>query len=193
VDLGTFPLEELTKFHLNAAEMDAQLGTPVYILPAIQEAYNVLAGLPGVGLVKIVLLTDSVWDDFAEVKAWAKSAAQKMTAGKMLPTKIVLVDFSQEPLTELDELDNLDTGTVFDIFDAKHAPEIESNPDQIFSEVLTAGDNVVAYARITSADGRVLAEFTNGLPVRFSAKIPVGVTSVNLTLNDMSPFTVNLN
>lgn len=115
-----------------------------------------------------LFLTDGRLDDLEEVKRYTKRLAQEIEAKKRNYVKCVLIGIGDEiDESQMEQLDDLDTGTSVDIWDHKIAKEMRSIVE-IFAEVVDENQIVAPTARIYDSNGKLVKNFTDGLPTKVS-------------------------
>ena len=113
-----------------------------------------------------VFLTDGRLDDLEAVKAVTRDLARQIEAGQRNQVKCVLVGVgSSVDRSQLEQLDDLDTGTPIDVWDHKVAEEMRDLVD-IFAEVVDENQIVAGSARVYDAAGRLVADFSDGMPAK---------------------------
>jgi len=121
-----------------------------------------------------LFLTDGRLDDLPAVKAYTKSLCQDIAAGRRNTLKCVLIGVGEHiDEGQMEELDDLESGTDVDIWDHKIATEMRGVVE-IFAEVVDAHQIVAPTARLFDAQGRVVKNFTDGLPASVTFELPPG-------------------
>jgi len=120
-----------------------------------------------------LFLTDGKIDDLDAVKAYTKTLARKIAAGKRHPIKCVLIGVGDKiDEGQMEELDDLDTGTEIDIWDHKIAKEMRGLVE-IFAEVVNENTIVAPTGTIFDSRGKVVKRFPDGVPARISVTLPL--------------------
>lgn len=181
-DLGDRTRDDLEHQRVNLGQMGVELGSGTHFLPALKRAVKEVVVDSGCAFGFLAVLTDGRFDDFAEIKSWARDLARKIAAKEHPLTKIVLVGFAGADAAQLEELDNLDTGDV-DIFNALAATDLENAMHLLNSEAITGGQIIAPGGRIEVA-GQTIKNFEGGLPQRIDARIPAGLTAVTIVVQE---------
>jgi len=123
-----------------------------------------------------LFLTDGKLDDLTAVKGYTRQLCEEIAAKKRNMIKCVLIGVGDQiDERQMEELDDLETGTNVDIWDHKIASEMR-DVIEIFAEVVTENTILAPTARILDASGKVVRQFTDGLPARVSFTMPAAST-----------------
>ncbi len=126
-----------------------------------------------------VFITDGELNDLAAVKSYTIELCRDIEAGRRKPLKCVLIGLgNQINEAQMEELDDLESGTEVDIWDHKIAKDMRSIKD-IFAELVS--DQIVApEARILDSKGRVVKQFSDGMPAKVTFTMPPDSTFFTL-------------
>jgi len=120
-----------------------------------------------------VVVTDGRCEDLEAVKAFTKTLAISISKKERAFVKLVLVGIGdQVDEAQMEELDDLDTGTDVDIWDHKIEKDMRALAE-IFAELVDENTIVAPSAKIFSADGSIVKDFSDGLPAKVSFSMPI--------------------
>jgi len=137
-----------------------------------------------------VFITDGIIEDLQEVKQYCFGYAREIAAGRRNFCKLVLIGVGEEvDGKQLQELDDMFEGSGLrspdgediDLWDHKLASEMRQL-HEVFAEVVSEKIIVADHGRILDATGRVVVNYTDGLPARLKFDLPRGSTSFTLEL-----------
>src|SRR5262249_15263747 len=119
-----------------------------------------------------LFLTDGRIDDLGAVKGYTRQLCEDIHAKRRNMIKCVLIGVGDQiDERQMEELDDLESGTNIDIWDYKIASEMR-DVVEIFAEVVNENTIVAPTARILDAGGKLIRQFTDGLPARVSFTMP---------------------
>jgi hypothetical protein len=119
-----------------------------------------------------IFITDGVLHDLENVKAYTTQLCKDIEAGRRKPLKCVLIGIGDEINEEqMEELDDLDTGTDVDIWDHKIARDMRQLVE-IFAEVVSEHQIIAPTGRVYDSAGKVVANFSDGVPAKISFSMP---------------------
>jgi hypothetical protein len=126
-----------------------------------------------------VFITDGELNDMAAVKSYTVELCRDIEAGRRKPLKCVLIGLGDQiNEAQMEELDDLESGTTVDLWDHKIAKDMRSIKD-IFAELIS--DQAVApEAKILDSKGRVVKQFTDGMPAKVTFTMPPDSTFFTL-------------
>lgn len=139
-----------------------------------------------------VFVTDGVIEDLEEVKAYCRDFARKVALGERQFVKLVLLGVGEEvDEGQMEELDDMfegsdlrdPRGNPIDLWDHKLASEMRSL-NEIFAEVVDDQLVVTEWGKILDRSGKVVRDYTDGLPARIRFRLPSGSTSFTLKFPD---------
>lgn len=131
-----------------------------------------------------IFITDGELTDLNDVKKFTIRLCKEITAGKRKPLKCVLIGIGDNiNEQQMEELDDLDSGTEVDIWDHKIARDMRALVE-IFAEVVSENQIVAPSARILDAKGRVVKQFSDGLPAKVSFRLPNDSSFFELEVGD---------
>ena len=166
--LGDFTSEECQNLEVKGPTKTT-FGNGTHLLPAMKYFVDRFADAKR-GM--YVFVTDGRLDDLARVKQHTIALAKEIAAGKRNPIKCVLIGVGNEiDQSQMEELDDLETGTDVDIWDHKIAEEMQAVV-QIFAEVVDENQIVAPTANIYDSAGKVVKQFTDGLPAKVAIVLP---------------------
>lgn len=137
-----------------------------------------------------VFITDGIIEDLQEVKHYCFQYARQIAAGKRAFCKLVLIGLGEEvDETQMTELDDMfegsglkdPNGDDIDLWDHKLAREMRQL-HEVFAEVVSENTVVADYGRILGQDGRVIKDYSDGLPALLRFQLPRGTTAFTLEL-----------
>jgi hypothetical protein len=166
---GDFTEDECRKITTRGPKKET-FGNGTRLTPAVKYFVDRFADAPR-GL--YVFITDGRLDDLAELKKYSTALARAIAAGRN-PVKCVLVGVGNEVDEEqMEELDDLDTGTDVDIWDHKIAEDLRG-VNEIIVELVDQNKMVSdAPATVYDASGAVVAQLSDGLPVKVTFTMPL--------------------
>jgi hypothetical protein len=135
-----------------------------------------------------VIITDGVIEDLNEVKQYCMSFARQIAAGKRNFIKFVLIgvgdQIDEEQMTELDDMfEGTDLrapdGSLIDLWDHKIAYQMRQL-DEIYAEVVREDMIVSRHGRIFDDQGRLVRNYSDGLPAMLRFNLPAGCRSFSL-------------
>jgi hypothetical protein len=162
-------------------------GRHTRLLPPLRALVNgVFPGAPwSIG----VFITDGSIDDIADVERFTFELAREMAAGRRKLCKLVLLGLGEEVHEEhLIRLRDLFAGRTLlktpdgepiDLWDYKLAAHMR-RMEELFADVVTERSTVADWGRILGPDGRVAAEYRDGMPARMCFTLPAGSRSFTL-------------
>jgi len=129
-----------------------------------------------------VFITDGRLDDLEAVKAYTAELAGKIQAGTANAVKCVLIGVGhavdEQQMIELDDLPD-ELNLAVDIWDHKIASTMRGLRD-IFAEVVEENAIIAPTGRILSDDGRVVANYADGVPAILKFSLPREATAFTL-------------
>ena len=137
-----------------------------------------------------VFVTDGLIEDLAEVKQFCLRFARQIASGERAFVKLVLLGVGEEvDEKQMEELDDMFEGTgltdpkgnPIDLWDHKLASEMRQL-HEIFAEVVTEDLVVCDRGRIVDGAGRLVHDYSDGLPALLRFTLPRGATSFTLVL-----------
>ncbi len=169
---------EQAETHLFGPPKD--FGTGTQLLPAVKYFVDRFRTAP-YGF--YVFITDGELHDLDDVIAYSKQLARDVASGRRNPVKFVLIGLGPDVNeTQLTELDDLDTGTDIDLWDHKLASEMRQLAE-IFAEVVDQNTRVAERGRILDPQGRMLKDYTTGLPAFLEFEVPSNIPYFTLDVN----------
>jgi hypothetical protein len=119
-----------------------------------------------------IFITDGELHDLEEVKRYTVQLCKQIEAGQRNPLKCVLIGVGPSiNEDQMEELDDLDSGTDVDIWDHKIATDMRQLVE-IFAEVVSENQIVAPSGRIYDSAGKVVANFSDGVPAKVSFSMP---------------------
>lgn len=153
-------------------------GRGTKLLPAIQ--YGVERVAKGAKGTLGVILTDGIIEDEQDCIKYCLELGKKMSGHKPEPVKLVLIGIGEEvDEGQLERFDDMFEGTGID-YDLWSSGMVESMKDEadilavLFGELVDEESIVAATGRIETSSGRVLEEWADGLPAKFTFMLPKG-------------------
>jgi hypothetical protein len=137
-----------------------------------------------------VLVTDGIIEDIEAVKKYCLQFARQIAAGQRQFIKFVLIGVGEEvDEKQMEELDDMFEGTGLkdpkgndiDLWDHKLASEMRQ-VEEIFAEVVSEDMIVAASGRVLDSQGRVIKDYSDGLPALLRFNVPAGTRSFTLAL-----------
>lgn len=137
-----------------------------------------------------VFITDGIIEDMQDVKHYCHQFARQIAAGRRAFCKLVLIGVGEEvdeaQMTELDDMFEGSglkdpNGDAIDLWDHKLAREMRQL-HEVFAEVVSENTVVAERGRILTQDGRVLADYADGVPALLRFTLPRGVRAFTLEL-----------
>lgn len=120
-----------------------------------------------------VFVTDGRIDDMEAVIQYSLKLAKSIKAGKRKPVKLVLIGVGAEvdeaQLAALDDLPDTHDAQA-DLWDHKIAADLRSLTD-VFAEVVDAGQIVAPFGRVRDESGKIIAQWSDGLPAAIEFEI----------------------
>lgn len=162
-------------------------GKGTQLLPPVK--HFVEAAFKGAPWAICVFVTDGVVDDLAAVKAYCRTLALEIAAGRRAFIKLVLIGVGEEvDERQMEELDDMfegsglvdPKGNDIDLWDHKLASEMKK-VEEIFAEVVSQNTIVAASASVRNQAGVLCEDYPNGLPAILRFRLPKGSTSFTLT------------
>jgi hypothetical protein len=138
-----------------------------------------------------VFITDGIIEDLEEVKQFCFRYARQLTTGQRKFCKLVLIglgpDVDEKQMEELDDMFEgsglkMPDGEDIDIWDHKLAGEMRQL-HEVFAEVVSEKMIVADHGRILDPNGRVVVNYSDGVPALLRFTLPRGSTSFVLELN----------
>lgn len=127
-----------------------------------------------------LFITDGRIDDLEEVIKYSIQLAKQIYSGNHYPIKCVLIGLGDKiDPSQMEALDMLDPQVPIDIWDCKYAKEMRSLRD-IFAEVVNENQIVAPNGILYDDKGNVIKKYTDGLPARIKAILPLGCTGFEL-------------
>ncbi|MCX7699881.1 MAG: hypothetical protein N2039_03300 [Gemmataceae bacterium] len=127
-----------------------------------------------------VFITDGIIEDLPELKQYCLAYARQIAAGKRNFCKLVLIGVGEEvdhaQLTELDDMFEgsgllMPSGEPIDLWDHKLAREMRQL-QEIFAEVVSENSIVAPHGRVLTPDGRVVVDYSRGVPALLRFELP---------------------
>lgn len=137
-----------------------------------------------------LFITDGIIDDLDDVKAYCMDYARQIAAGRRRFCKLVLVGVGEEvDEKQMAELDDMfedsglkdPQGDDIDLWDHKLASEMR-HLREVFAEVVSEKLMVAPYGKVKDPSGRIVANYTDGLPALLRFTLPRGSRSFTLEL-----------
>jgi hypothetical protein len=163
-------------------------GRQTRLLPPLRALVNGV--FPGAPWSLGVFVTDGSIDDLADVQRASLEWARQIAAGSRAPFQLMLIGLGDpvhtEPLIALRDLFHeskltTPTGEPIRLWNFKLAAQMR-RLEELFSNALAPQTTVAEWARILGPDGRVAAEFRDGVPTRLCFRLPAGSRSFTLEL-----------
>ncbi|MGL4552676.1 MAG: VWA domain-containing protein [Gemmataceae bacterium] len=163
-------------------------GRHTRLLPPLRALVNGV--FPGAPWAIGVFVTDGSIDDLDDVERFSFELARDIAAGRRKPCKLVLLglgeDVQEAHLVRLRDLfagRELKTpeGEPIELWDYKLAAEMR-RLEELFADVVSERATVADWGRIVGPDGRVAAEYRDGLPARLCFTLPAGSRSFTLEI-----------
>lgn len=129
-----------------------------------------------------VFVTDGRIDDLEAVKQYTADISKKIGRKEANPVNCVLIGVgSQVDESQMAQLDDLprELNLPFDIWDHKIAKEMRDLRD-IFAEIVDENTVVAPNGRILDSNGRVAANFSDGVPALLRFSLPIDSNSFTL-------------
>ena len=163
-------------------------GRQTRLLPPLRALVNGV--FPGAPWSLGVFVTDGSIDDLADVQRASLEWGRQIARGERAPFQLVLIGLGDpvqmEPLLALRDLffENPMTtpqGQPLRLWNYKLAAQMR-RLEELFSDSPAPTTTVAPWARILGPDGRIAAEFRDGVPTRLCFRLPAGSRSFTLEL-----------
>jgi len=137
-----------------------------------------------------VFITDGIIEDLQEVKQYCFQFARQIASGKRSFIKLVLIGVGDEvDERQMEDLDDMFEGTglkdpkghAIDLWDHKLASEMRQ-VQEIFAEVVSEDIIVAPSGRVLDGSGRVVKDYSDGVPALLRFTLPAGSRSFTLQL-----------
>lgn len=176
--VGTFTSEQCRSLELPGPQSKA-FGTETRLLPAVRYFADYFSQARR-GM--YIFLTDGIIADFEEVALFSRDLARQIDSGERNPAKCVLIGVGDKiDRNQMQALDDLETGARNDLWDHKIADEMRDLVD-IFAEVADESTIVASMVRIYDAAGRVVEDFSDGMPAKVRFRMPASSPFFELEL-----------
>lgn len=137
-----------------------------------------------------VFITDGIIEDLQEVKQYCFQYAREIAANRRKFCKLVLIGVGEEvDEAQMEELDDMfegsglkmPNGDDIDLWDHKLASEMRQL-HEVFAEVVSETIIVAEHGRVLDSAGRVVVNYSDGVPALLKFDLPRGSTSFTLEL-----------
>ena len=135
-----------------------------------------------------VFVTDGVIEDLDDVKKYCLQFARQISTGQRSFAKLVLIGVGEEvDEGQMEQLDDMfegsglkdPEGNDIDLWDHKLASEMQKI-EEIFAEVVSENTIVAGTGRILDDAGRVIKDFSDGLPALLRFELPKSAKAFTL-------------
>jgi len=138
-----------------------------------------------------VFITDGIIEDLEEVKSYCLQYAREIARGQRKFCKLVLIGLGNEvDEKQMEELDDMfegsglkmpGNGDDIDLWDHKLASEMRQL-HEVFAEVVSEKIIVADSGRVLDSSGRVVMDYSDGVPALLRFNLPRGSRSFTLDL-----------
>ena len=184
-EIGPFDAESVAAAEI-CGPKDHTWGKGTKILPAVK---NIVEGTEqGVSWVMGVIVTDGVVEDEAECMEYCKGLGQWLKDNTHVTIKLVLIGLGKEvdagQLERFDDMfENTELEGTIDLWSHGLVSDIKDEDDIVgilFGELMSEETIVAPSGKVLDADGSVVAQFSDGLPGKFTFMLPAGCSSFTL-------------